>query len=254
MHVNSAMLRLSRQLAAQPDYLYGLSDGTVLAGEPITGPVLFEENGLRFEADVRQGQKTGFFLDQRDNRARVEKLAAGRRTLNVFAYTGGFSLYAARAGAPDILSVDASAPALEAAQRNFALNAHLATVAAARHKVLTADAFAALAGLRQRGQRFDLVIVDPPALAHRAEDAHRALRVYGHLAALALSVTAPGGVLVMSSCSSRVAAPSFFATVNRVARHKGRPLQELERTGHPIDHPIGFPEGAYLKCLFAVAP
>jgi 23S rRNA (cytosine1962-C5)-methyltransferase len=252
--VHSVVLRLGRHLAAYPDYLYGLSDPTVLAGAALDGPVVFHENGLRFEADVLHGQKTGFFLDQRDNRARVEKLAAGRRSLNVFAYSGGFSLYAARGGAPEIVSVDASAPALAAAERNFALNRELARVAAARHTVLAADAFAALAELHQSGRRFELVIVDPPAFAHRNEDVHRALRTYGHLAGLALDVTAAGGVLVMSSCSSRVAAASFYATVNKVARDRGRPLQELERTGHPLDHPISFPEGAYLKCLFAIAP
>ena len=146
------VLRLSRELLQRPEFLYGLESGDVLAGPVPAGPVPFNENGLRFEADVLRGQKTGFFFDQRDNRARVGKLAAGRRTLNVFAYTGGFSLYAARGGAPEVLSLDASAPALAAAERNFALNRDLPAVAAARHTVLAADAFAALAeSARARG-------------------------------------------------------------------------------------------------------
>lgn len=247
------VLRLSRELRGQPAQLYGLSDGATLAGPAPDGPVQFTENGLRFEADVLRGQKTGFFFDQRDNRARVEKLAAGRRTLNVFAYSGGFSLYAARGGATAVTSLDSSAPALAAAERNFSLNRHLPTVAAARHTILVADAFAALADLRQRGERYDLVIVDPPAFAKQADEVSAAVRLYERLTGLALGVLAPGGTLVMASCSSRVAAAIFFAAVNRAAAQAGRPMVELDRTGHPIDHPIHFPEGAYLKCLYATA-
>jgi 23S rRNA (cytosine1962-C5)-methyltransferase len=247
------VLRLGRDLQRQPDHLYGLSDGAVLAGPRPKEPVLFTENALHFEADVLRGQKTGFFLDQRDNRARVEKLASGRRTLNVFAYSGGFSLYAARGGAPEVLSLDASAGALASAERNFALNRHLAPVAAARHTTLTADAFAELSELHRRGRRFDLVIVDPPAFAKQESETSGAIRAYGRLTGLALGVLAPGGTLVMSSCSSRVSARAFFAAVHGAAAEAGRPLDEIDRTGHPIDHPVRFPEGAYLKCLYATA-
>jgi 23S rRNA (cytosine1962-C5)-methyltransferase len=251
---SSIVLRLSRELVGQPERLYGLSDGVALAGPPTDGPVQFSENGLRFEADVLRGQKTGFFFDQRDNRAQVEKLAAGRRVLNVFAYSGGFSLYAARGGAAAVTSLDSSAPALAAAERNFDLNRQLPAVAACRHTILVADAFAGLADLRQRGERYDLVIVDPPAFAKQADEVGAAVRRYEQLTGLALGVLAPGGTLVMASCSSRVAAATFFAAVNRAATQAGRPLVEIDRTGHPIDHPIHFPEGAYLKCLFATAP
>jgi 23S rRNA (cytosine1962-C5)-methyltransferase len=248
------VLRLSRELQRQPQHLYDLADGAVLAGPRPAAPVRFFENGLRFEADVLHGQKTGFFLDQRDNRARVGKLAEGRRTLNAFAYSGGFSLYAARGGAPEVLSLDASAPALAAAERNFALNRDLPAVVACRHTVLAADAFAALSDLRARGRRFDLVIVDPPAFAKQEREVRGALQAYGRLTGLALGVLAPGGTLVMSSCSSRVSAPAFFSEVNRAAVDAGRPLREIDRTGHPIDHPVRFPEGEYLKCMFATAP
>ncbi len=248
------ILRLSREVARQTEHLHGLTDGMTLAGPPLAGPVAFTENGLRFEADVIHGQKTGFFFDQRDNRARVERLAAGRRVLNAFAYTGGFSLYAARGGATEILSLDVSAPALAAAERNFALNQDVPAMRAARHHTLAADAFAALAELRGRGERFGLVIVDPPALAKQASEVPPALAAYERLTALALGVLAPGGALVLASCSSRVAADDFCAAVHRAAHRAGRPLREIERTGHAIDHPVRFPEGAYLKCLFAVAP
>lgn len=253
------VLRLSRELARQPEHLYGLADGITLAGTPPEGPVAFSENGLRFEADVMHGQKTGFFFDQRDNRARVEKLAAacgrpqGRRVLNVFAYSGGFSLYAARGGATEVVSIDTSAPALAAAERNFALNQDAPAVQAARHRVLVADAFDALAELAGRGERFDLVVVDPPALAKQAAEIPAALTAYSRLTALALAVLAPGGTLVSASCSSRISAPAFFRAVNQAAAHAGRPLTEIDRTGHAIDHPVRFPEGAYLKCLYATA-
>ncbi len=248
------VLRLSRDLLRRPEHLYGLQDGTVLAGPPPSGPVAFLENGLRFEADVLRGQKTGFFLDQRDNRARVERLSAGRLVLNVFAYSGGFSLYAARGGAPEVVSLDSSAPALAAAERNFALNLDLPAVAAAHHATLEADAFLALARLHQDRQAFDLVVVDPPAFAKRQGEVSAALNAYARLTGLALGVLRPGGTLVIASCSSRISAPAFFDTVAAAAQRAGRPLLEIERTGHPIDHPVLFPEGAYLKCLFASAP
>ena len=250
----SIVLRLTRAVSAWPEFLYGLADGAVLVGPQPEQPVLFSENGLRFEADVVRGQKTGFYLDQRDNRARVEALAAGCRTLNVFAYTGGFSLYAARGGAPEVLSVDMSRPALVAAERNFALNRHLPEVAAARHTVLAGDAFALLGDLRQQGRRFDLVIVDPPAFAKRESEAAGALHAYRRLTTLALGVAAPDAVMVLASCSSRVPAPAFFDAVKTAAAQAGWPLHELERTGHALDHPVGFAEGAYLKCMFAAAP
>jgi 23S rRNA (cytosine1962-C5)-methyltransferase len=272
------VLRLSRELLSQPAALYGLSDGTLLAGhwlaadspqggtsqippdlQPstlngLTTIVQFTENHLRFEADVVHGQKTGFFFDQRDNRVRVGRLAAGRRVLNVFAYSGGFSLYAAAGGAPEVTSLDVSAGALATADRNFALNQDLPEVAAARHTLLVADAFTVLDELRQQGRQYDLVIVDPPALAHRAADGPEALWAYGRLTVLALGVLAPGGTLVQASCTRQVGSKAFFEAVNRAAAQVGRPLAEIDRTGHAIDHPVLFPEGAYLKCLFATAP
>lgn len=249
----AVILRLSRD-TAQAQLPHGLVDGVTLAGAAPGGPVEFRENGLRFAADLVRGQKTGFFLDQRDNRSRVEKLAAGRRTLNVFSYTGGFSLYAARGGAPQVLSTDLSEPALRDAQANFALNREFPEVAACRHSTYGGDAFEVLAELGRTGARFGLVVVDPPAFAKRASENAGALRSYARLTELALKATAPGGVVALASCSSRVSADEFFATVTEAAVRARRPLREIERTGHPVDHPIRFPEAAYLKCLFAVAP
>jgi len=250
---DAVVLRLSRVVQREPAALHGLADGVTLAGTLASNPVIFRENGLRFEADVLHGQKTGFFLDQRENRARVEGLAVGKETLNIFAYSGGFSLYAARGGAPAVLSLDLSAPALAAAGRNFELNRDLPAVAAARHELLLEDAFAALARLAEDGRRFGLVVVDPPAFAKQKSEIPVALRSYERLAGLALGVLRPGGTLIMASCSSRVSAGDFFAAVRRGAARAGRALHEFDHTGHPIDHPISFAEGAYLKCLYAKA-
>jgi len=245
------ILRLSRSLLKQTEFLAGLSDGLTLSGPPPVGPVLFQENGLVFETDPILGQKTGFFLDQRDNRARVERLALGKSVLNVFAYTGGFSVYAARGGAREVLSVDLSTPATETALRNFAHNRQFPTVAAAIHTALAADAFEVLARLAAEKRRFDLVILDPPMFAQNQSQTAAAIAAYQRLTHLGLGVLRPGGVLVQASCSSRVEPDAFFNAIQRAARESNCRLTEIERTGHALDHPIGFKEGAYLKCLFA---
>ncbi len=248
---NNIVLRLSRHVEKLPQQLYGLKSGQSLWGETVNVPVRFHENGLSFDADIVNGQKTGFFLDQRDNRARVEKLAAGKTVLNVFAYTGGFSLYAARGGATAVTSLDISRPALDVADHHFMLNQDQPNVATARHEVLLGDAFELLSQLKAERQQFDMLILDPPAFAKRQSEVERALGAYGRLLRQGLGVLRPGGIVVAASCSSRVSADEFFALMNKVAVGEKRPLREIERTGHAIDHPIGFPEGAYLKCLFA---
>lgn len=246
------VLRLSRAVQAQPQHLFGLADGAPLWGPPLTEPVIFVENGLRFAVDVVAGQKTGFFLDQRQNRARVEGLVRpGDAALNVFAYTGGFSLYAARGGAAQVVSVDLSRPALQMAAHNFALNTAVPAIAAAQHELLAGDAFNVLADLERQGRRFDVVVIDPPSFAHNEAQTSRALAAYGRLARLGLGVLRRGGTLVTASCSSRVTADAFFAQVHQAAREVERPLREIGRTGHALDHPIRFAQSAYLKCLFA---
>jgi 23S rRNA (cytosine1962-C5)-methyltransferase len=250
------VLRFSRKL--DPLMLkYALYDGQIVSGADLSGPVMFQENGLRFAADVVHGHKTGFFFDQRDNRAHVRALAAGRHVLDVFAYSGGFSVYAAAGGAIAVTSVDVSAPALEAAARNFALNQADAhgranpSVMHAAHQSVVADAFECLERYQRGGQTFDMLILDPPSFAKSNLEIERALAAYTRLTRLATQVLSAGGMLVMASCSSRVTAEAFFDTVTTAAHAAGRPLTEIRRTGHALDHPIGFPEGEYLKCLFA---
>ncbi|NOT04834.1 MAG: methyltransferase [Anaerolineales bacterium] len=243
------ILRLNRSLQKQAEYLYGLSDGMTLSPHTPPSLILFKENGLTFESDPIHGQKTGFFLDQRDNRSRVEKLSKNKTVLNVFAYTGGFSVYAARGGAKQVVSVDISAPAIEAAIRNMTYN----NLPSSIHETIAEDAFEVLARMESQKRLFDLVIIDPPMFAQSEKQISGALSAYRKLTRLGLSVLRQGGTLVQASCSSRVDADSFFESIHQSAREAGRKLTEIERTGHALDHPISFKEGAYLKCLFATA-
>jgi len=242
------VLRLSRALG---DDLPGLADGTVLVGDAPTGPVLFRENGLVLEADVIAGQKTGHFLDQRENRLLVGAQAAGARVLDVFACTGGFSLSAAAGGARSVHSLDLSARALETARSNFGHNQHLPAVRGCHLETTVGDAFAVMAALAAAGERYGVVVVDPPSFTHTQAGVAGARRAYRRLTDLAVRLVGDGGLLVQASCSSRVGADDFFAEVLAGASGAGCRLDEIRHTGHPLDHPVGFPQGAYLKALFA---
>jgi 23S rRNA (cytosine1962-C5)-methyltransferase len=242
------VLRLSRNIQSLARKRFDLEDGQILEGTPLSGPVIFLESGLRFEADVLRGQKTGFFLDQRENRRRVESLARGRRVLNAFSFSGGFSVYAARGGAVSVTDLDISTHALEAGARNFDLNDLIPTVAACRREAVRADAFD---WLRKNARpQFDLVILDPPSLAKKESERDGAIHAYGQLARHGIACVRPGGILVTASCSAHVSAPEFFEAVREAARQSKRPWKELETTGHPPDHPAAFAEANYLKCIF----
>lgn len=241
------VLRLSRNLAAAAE-LAGWKDGDLLAGEDPGEAVPFLENGLVFHAEVRRGQKTGFFLDQRENRRRVESLADGAEVLNAFSFTGGFSLYAARGGARRVTDLDISAHALAESVRNFERNSSDPRIAACRHETVQADAFTWIEEARTAS--FDLVIVDPPSLAKRESEREGAIRAYGRLNANAIRLLRKGGTLVAASCSAHVSAEEFFGAVRDAARQSGRRFEELDTTGHAPDHPAAFPEARYLKCLY----
>lgn len=244
------VLRLSR--AVQNGETFGLSDGMVIHGELPESKVAFSEDNLHFVADVIHGHKTGFFFDQRENRRRVLKLSAKKDVLDVFSYNGGFSLYAAAGGAKSILSIDISQPALHDSRRLFELNVDNANVANCQHEIMAADAFEAMRQLATDGRKFGLVVVDPPSFANKASQIEDAMRAYRKLTELALPLVEKGGILVMASCSSRIASDDFFATVHNTAQRRGYSLYEIERTSHAVDHPLreSFPEGRYLKCLY----
>ena len=242
--IQRLVVRLSRniqRLAAQEN----IADGSILFGQRVAEPVLFRENGLLFEADVLKGQKTGFFLDQRENRVRVGELAHGRSVLNTFSFSGGFSVYAARAGATSVTDLDISAHALEAAERNFRHNS--ASTGDCRQEIVKADAFD---WLKQTRRQFGMVVLDPPSFAKKESERKGALEAYARLAGLGIQRVEPGGVLVAASCSAHISADEFFATVRSAARQSARKFTELETTGHPADHPAKFPEALYLKCIY----
>jgi 23S rRNA (cytosine1962-C5)-methyltransferase len=242
------VLRLSRNIQEVARERFSMDDGHVLIGEPIKGPVVFQENGLRFEADVLRGQKTGFFLDQRENRNRVGTLAAGREMLNAFSFSGGFSLYAARGGARSVTDVDISQHALESARRNFALNASNSAVANCRHERIKADAFEWLE--RNSSRKFGLIVLDPPSLAKRESERAGAISGYASLIAAATELLERGGILVACSCSAHVNAEEFFQTVRSAAARAGRSFQVLTTSKHAPDHPAGFKEAEYLKAIY----
>lgn len=242
------VLRLSRNIQSIAKEHFHREDAQLLLGEEPDGPVTFLESGLRFEADVLKGQKTGFFLDQRENRRHVESLARGRNVLNAFSFSGGFSLYAARGGAKSVTDLDLSEHALAGARRNFALNPTAPGVAACRHDCVRADAFAWLAAKPVR--KFDLIVLDPPSLAKREAERARAIGAYRQLNADGLRWLAPGGVLVAASCSAHVSTEEFFGAVRQAASATARPFTEWQTTGHAPDHPATFPEAQYLKAIY----
>ena len=208
------------------------------------------EYGLNFRVDVESGQKTGFFLDQRENRQRVRALAAGRDVLDCFAYTGGFSIAALAGGAQRVLAVESSAPALEVARENLAAN----SLEPARVEFTQADVFAHLRLLRDRGAAFDLVVLDPPKFAPTAAQASNAARAYKDINLLALKLLRAGGLLATFSCSGGVPAPLFQSIVAGAVVDAGVEAKILERFGAAPDHPVAleFPEGEYLKGLLVL--
>jgi 23S rRNA (cytosine1962-C5)-methyltransferase len=205
------------------------------------------EYGLNFRVDVEEGQKTGFFLDQRENRQRVRALAAGREVLDGFCYTGGFALAAAAGGARRVLAVESSAPALDVARDNLAANA----LDASKLEFVKADVFSHLRLLRDQGARFGLVVLDPPKFAPTAAQARNAARAYKDVNLLAFKLLAPGGLLATFSCSGGVPAALFQSIVAGAALDAGAEAQIIERFHAAADHPVAleFPEGDYLKGL-----
>ncbi len=249
LHPKAVILRLARALHG--GNLFGLEEGMALYGETPGAPVMFAENDLQVEADVVHGQKTGYFLDQRDNRALLATMAGGARVLDVFASTGGFGLHAAAGGATSVLSVDASEPTLAVADRNMAHNRRNPAVAACAHSSIVGDAFEVLDRLVRQHRRFDIVVLDPPSFAQRQSSVPAALHAYAQLTERGVRLLEPGGLLVQASCSSRVTADDFVATVRGAAGRTGFDLRIVRQTGHPVDHPVTFAHGGYLKALFA---
>ena len=205
------------------------------------------ENGLQFRIDWLRGQKTGFFIDQRENRALVERYAKGKDVLNMFCYTGGFSLYALRGGAKRVDSVDVSQKAIDLVNVNVARNFPNAT----NHTSVAADAFEYLSAQKAEGKTYDLIILDPPAFAKHRDAVKNALRGYQRINAKAIEMIRPGGILFTFSCSQAVDKEAFRLAVFSAAAQVGRKVRILHQLHQPQDHPINIyhPEGEYLKGL-----
>ncbi len=226
----------------------GLAQHTgLLWGEEPPQEIEIVENGRHFLVDVRQGHKTGFYLDQRENRARLPAFCAGAEVLDAFSYVGGFSVYAAAGGAKGVTLVDESAPALERAQRNFALNGFRSVDV----EYVEGNVFSVLRGYRTQERRFDVVVLDPPKFAHSGREVKRAARAYKDVNLLAFQLLRPGGALFTFSCSGAVSADLFQKIVFGAALDAGRDAQIVGHLAQGADHPVAltFPEGAYLKGL-----
>lgn len=219
--------------------------GEVICGELTSAKVEFLENGLRFTADVLQGQKTGFFLDQRDNRALVERIASGQRVLNLFSFNGGFSVAAGRGGAEHVTSVDIAEPAIQAAQEHWELNGFPTET----HRGETLDCFEFLESASRDREQWGLVICDPPSFAPNEKSREKALAAYARLAQLSASVTQSHGLLALASCSSHVNATSFREANAEGLGRARRTAMLLAECSLPMDHPtpLAMPELRYLK-------
>lgn len=220
-------------------------NGRVLAGQPAPQPHTILEHGAKFLVDVYAGQKTGFFLDQRENRHLLRRVSKDLEVLNCFCFSGGFSVNAALGGAKSVFSVDQDADAIALARENFTLNG----LPAAKHDFLAADAFELLDSFKREGRKFDLIVLDPPAFAKSQKAVEGALAGYASLNRQALAVLKPGGLLCTASCSARVSPEAFFDAVKEGAHNAGVDLALVEERYQPPDHPVRlqFREGKYLK-------
>lgn len=222
------------------------SKGQLLWGAEPPDPIVVRENGMQIAVDVRAGQKTGYFLDQRENRFALRRFARGRmRALNCFSYTGGFSVSAALGGAREVISVDRDAGAIALARKNFELNG----LEPSKHGFVASDVLDYLAARRDDRTRFDLIVLDPPSFAKTQKAVPAALDGYASLHRAALGVLSPGGILATASCSARVSPDEFVSSIREACAKTHTDLTLLEERRQPPDHPVllAFPEGRYLK-------
>ncbi|MBU0546455.1 class I SAM-dependent rRNA methyltransferase, partial [Patescibacteria group bacterium] len=208
--------------------------------------IKIKENGLKFLVDVAGGQKTGFFLDQRDKREALKKYVKNKIVLNCFSYTGGFSVYALEGGAKKVMSVDVSESALKLAEENAKLNGF-----AKNHEIICADVKDYLSGCEGRK---DVIILDPPAFIKDRRKIREGVQGYRKINEMAIRLLPTGGILVSASCSAHLSLPDFRYMLSEAGGRAGRTLQILETFTHGIDHPelVAFTEGEYLKCVFAI--
>ena len=238
---DTVVIRLSRSLEQSKSHQ--LKNGDVIYGTLEDEVVHFIEHGVNFSANVIKGHKTGYFLDHRANRKQVGAWSTGKTVLDVFSYAGGFSVHALYNGAKEVTSLDINKPALDIALDNGKLNTY-----SGKHKTIAGNAFEELKKLIKDKIKFDVVVIDPPSFAKQASEIELAKKKYAQLAELGKKLTAKKGLLVLASCSSRVLAQAFFDINSQVLSSTNRSYNLILKTQHDIDHPVGFLEGAYLKC------
>ncbi|MCB9361441.1 MAG: class I SAM-dependent methyltransferase [Flavobacteriales bacterium] len=238
------VLRMSRNVQKEGNQ-YSLKDGQIIHGTLENEVIIFTEHGVKFSANVIHGHKTGYFLDHRNNRKRVGELAKNKTVLDVFSYAGGFSVHALAGGAKEVTSLDISAPALKIAEENAQLNPHIG-----KHLTIVGDAFDELEELAYQNKKYDIVVIDPPSFAKSKLEVDGAIKSYQRLTLLGLKLVNKEGILVLASCSSRVSSDEFFELVETTLQTENANYKVLDKTLHDTDHPIGFKEGAYLKCIY----
>jgi len=246
--IERAVLLFSRHVDRTQESAY--RHGQVLFGPELHDAICFKENGLWFEADILKGHKTGFYLDQRENRQKIRELSREGSVLNVFSYTGGFSTYAFAGGCRSVLEIDINDHAQEASRNHLRMNFGDQMLRDESFQQICGDAFKQLANLDREKKTFDLVILDPPAFATNKKNKPQAIQAYIRLARAGAKVTREGGTLFAASCSSQVSAQEFFRAVDLGIRQTRRPFEKLMRTRHPLDHPVTFAGGAYLKAIY----
>ena len=239
----TVVIRLSRSL--ENSKKHKLENGDVVFGTLKNEVVKFVEHNVNFSANVIKGHKTGYFLDHRPNRKQVGEWSSDKSVLDVFSYAGGFSVHALYNGAREVTSLDISKQALEIALDNGKLNKYKG-----KHITIAGDAFVELKNLIKDKITFDVVVIDPPSFAKQASEIELAKKKYAQLAELGEKLTAKNGLLMLASCSSRVLAQAFYDINSQVLASTKRNYKILLKTQHDTDHPIGFPEGAYLKSAY----
>jgi len=242
-NAETIVIRLSRTL--QNSTSHQLRDGQVVFGVLEDETIQFIEHGVKFSANVIKGHKTGYFLDHRANRRQVGEWSQDKTVLDVFSYAGGFSVHALANNAKEVTSLDISKQALELALKNGKLNRYSGV-----HKTISGDAFKEMKQLIENQTTYDVVVIDPPSFAKQATEIPLAKKKYAQLAQLGEQLTAKNGLLVLASCSSRVVTQAFFDINKQVLTSVNRPYKVLLKTEHDTDHPVTFPEGAYLKCAY----
>lgn len=242
--VETIVLRLSRNIEAKAKD-YNLFNGKVLIGKLEDSKIQFKENGLNFIADVVNGHKTGYFLDQRDNRKKVGKLSKDKSVLDVFSYNGGFTVNALCNRAKSVTSIDISKQAIESIQENLNLNKY-----EGKFNFICDDAFTALNNLINEGKSFDIVVIDPPSFAKKESEIKKAKEQYSRLAKLGSQLVNKNGILVLASCSSRVSEVEFIECNESAFKKASVNYELIEKTAHTIDHKAIIPEMNYLKCMY----